>query len=284
MQEFSNLLNALPEVLKTWPLYRILEFSGDVTFDYGGTPVFSVPGEITTMCSVCDHDQQWRLEDTDEVHGDEVYILSGFIVLRYRCKNCGSAWRHFCLIIDINTSGGKIVKVGQYPPLDKEPDRLLASAMDKADLALYRKALTCRNSNFGIAAVAYLRRIVENSTNYLLDLIAGRLRIEEPDSRLLVELGEIKAGKRFSDKIDFAARMLPRSLGRSGQNPIATLHDLTSEGLHGKSDDECVEIFDRCQLAFEHVVRRLKEDKDEDERYEAALKKLNEKKTIKRKE
>lgn len=92
----------------------------------------------------------------------------------------------------------------------------------------------------------------------------------------------MKGEKRFSDKIDYAAELLPRTLRQGGQNPIAMLHDLASEGLHAKSDEECVEIFDRCRLAFEHVVKRLKEDRDEDESYSEALKRLTEK-TAKRK-
>lgn len=151
--------------------------------------------------------------------------------------------------------------------------------MKDGDLKLYRQALTCRHSNFGIAAVAYLRRIVENRTNYLVDVIAEQVAASEPDSPLLARVEEVKRDRRFSEKIEFAAAMLPASVRRGGQNPVAILHDLTSEGLHAKSDEECIDMFDRCQLAFEHVITSLKSDSDEDKQYAEALKKLTEKAT-----
>jgi hypothetical protein len=66
-----------------------------------------------------------------------------------------------------------------------------------------------------------------------------------------------------------------------GQNPISQLHGLTSEALHGLSDEESVDVFDHCQLAFEHVIKRLKQDQDEDQNYKDALKRLTEKPTRK---
>jgi len=81
----------------------------------------------------------------------------------------------------------------------------------------------------------------------------------------------------FSEKIDFAVELLPKSVRLGGQNPIIQLHALTSEALHGLSDEESVDVFDRCQLAFEHVIKRLKQDQDEDKSYREELKRLNEK-------
>ena len=40
-------------------------------------------------------------------------------------------------------------------------------------------------------------------------------------------------------------------------------------------------MFDRCQLAFEHVISRLKQDQDEDQGFKDAMKKLTEKATKK---
>jgi hypothetical protein len=88
---------------------------------------------------------------------------------------------------------------------------------------------------------------------------------------------QVKADRRFSEKIEFAANLLPKSVRLGGQNPISQLHSLTSEALHGLTDDESIDVFDRCQLAFEHVIKRLRQDEDEDQSYKEALKKLSEK-------
>ena len=205
----------------------------------------------------------------------------GFVKVVYVCRNCGKAKATYFLLPVLQDGGGLIMKIGQYPALELEPPPLVAAGMEKGDLAMYRHALTCRHSNFGIAAVAYLRRIVENRTNFLIDLIATRQREEDPTSPLLSQVEEIKSDKRFSEKIDFAAELLPKSVRLGGQNPISLLHNLTSEALHGLSDEESVDMFDRCQLAFEHVISRLKQDQDEDQGFKDAMKKLTEKATKK---
>ena len=68
---------------------------------------------------------------------------------------------------------------------------------------------------------------------------------------------------------------LPSDLTPKGhKNPIETLYDVISDGLHQRNEDECVEIFDRCKAAFEYVVRKLTDAKRDDERYLEALRKL----------
>jgi hypothetical protein len=273
----------LAEVIVGWPLYRTLKVTGDVlvTVDsYGqrAVPGIELPLEIDRYCETCKQIQRWQLKQPHD-QGGFPKTSSEITFIRFDCKNCesGSLLVFLRVRVDEETIV-HIVKVGQYPALELNPSPILASAMTRNDLALYRHALTCRNSNFGIGAVAYLRRIVENQINYLLDLIADAAKASDPDSPLLERLSEMKGEKRFSEKIDYAAEMLPKTIRRGGHNPIATLHDLTSEGLHNKSDEECVDIFDRCKLAFEYVIERLKEDHDKDALYQEAMKALARKK------
>ena len=105
----------------------------------------------------------------------------------------------------------------------------------------------------------------------MIDLIAKRLESEDPGSALLAHVGEVKDSYAFSRKIDFAADMLPKSLRPGGHNPINALHGLTSAGLHGESDEECTDIFDLCNAAFEHVFKRLQMDENEDNRFKEAI-------------
>ena len=280
---------ALAEVVVGWPLYRRFKFVGDVSVvtigsGRGKTPCVTLPEEAARYCERCKTVQRWRLVKPRTNFGyAQIPIIEEeedeeIRALRFDCKNCESVLMVF-LKIDINPGRvSEVVKVGQYPALELEPSPILASAMTKENLILYRHALTCRNSNFGIAAVAYLRRIVEDRLNYVLDLIATAPE-NEADPEGLKRLSEVKMDKRFSEKIDYAARILPTRLRLGGHNPIATLHDLASEALHAKSDEDCVEIFDSCKLAVEYVVKRLKEDHDEDAAYQNAMKVLAAKKT-----
>ena len=58
-------------------------------------------------------------------------------------------------------------------------------------------------------------------------------------------------------KLRIAAKVLSRHLNPQGTNPLDALHDLASDGIHDRSEDECLAIFDRCKAAFEYVFREL---------------------------
>jgi hypothetical protein len=262
-------------LLVHWPLYRRYEYKGDLRKDkpHSSPRVYTLqlPKAIKAHCNSCAHAQPWDVR----VPLDGQAKL-GLVDVGYACRACRLS-QHYWLLLTFDESGGSIIKVGQHPPLELEPPVLVAAGMNKSDLGLYRHALTCRNSNFGIAAVAYLRRIVENRTNFLIDLVAASVQEEDPTSPLLQRVEGVKRDRRFSEKIDFAADLLPKSIRVGGQNPVSLLHGLTSEALHGLSDEESVDVFDRCQLAFEHVIKRLKQGQDEDRSFLDAMMKMTEK-------
>lgn len=43
-----------------------------------------------------------------------------------------------------------------------------------------------------------------------------------------------------------------------GRNPIDLLHDIASGGIHRKSDNECIVIFDESRVVFEELFIELK--------------------------
>jgi hypothetical protein len=285
----------MSRVIMTSPLYRVHEFSTGIVEEASemtGTALYApMPRTIRMECTTrCLQFEPWDVNGTTK---GKVYLKNNALwgggntftekeVLSYHCRGCGSVKEYWLTFYwDRKESKGTVSKIGQLPSLELSPPHLIAAGMDPQDLKLYRQALTCRNSNFGIAAVAYLRRIVENRTNFLMDLCAARLRSEDPTSPLLEQLEAVKSDWRFSEKIDFAANLLPKSLLIAGQNPISQLHSLASEALHGLSDEESVDVFDACQAAFEHVIKRLKQDHDEDESYRAAMRKLEQRKAKK---
>ena len=137
------------------------------------------------------------------------------------------------------------------------PDTL-KKVLDKDDLAFYKNAIRMRNYNLGIAAVAYLRRVVENKINDVLDVLAEAAQEHSFATEELRRIKSAKASFRFDDKIDYAAKLLPPHLRPEGKpNPIDVLHDLTSNGLHSKSEEECIDIFDKVRKVFEYVFGNL---------------------------
>jgi hypothetical protein len=170
--------------------------------------------------------------------------------------------------------GGSLAKVGQYPPLTERVPTALRKQLKEEDLGFYEKAIRLRNHGLGIASLAYLRRVVENRTNDMLDVLAEIASGCGFAGEELARIEGAKTSKRFDDKISYAAKLMPQHLRPGGQNPIDKLHDLASDGLHSKSEDECIQIFDRCRHVFEYVFSELRLGLDERKKFLEGLKQL----------
>jgi hypothetical protein len=106
--------------------------------------------------------------------------------------------------------------------------------------------------------------------NDLLDLI--RQAAEETGANdELKRIEEVKKSWRFDDKITYASKILPKHLKPHGVNPLDALHDLASEGIHHRSENECLDIFDKCKAAFEYVFRELEVQVEDAKAYLQAI-------------
>ena len=63
------------------------------------------------------------------------------------------------------------------------------------DSDLYKKALINSNFSYGIGALAYFRRVVENKVNDLLDLIADAARNAQFELEQVARIEEIKSNR-----------------------------------------------------------------------------------------
>lgn len=95
--------------------------------------------------------------------------------------------------------------------------------------------------------------------NDMLDVLHEAAMAHNAPAEILARHEEIKNDRRFNAKVDYAGDLLPSSLRPAGQpNPIAILHELASEGLHSKTDEECIDIFDECRETFEYVFGKMR--------------------------
>jgi len=228
-------------MFETWPFYRKMVHVKE------GLQTW--PSHINIHCPVCGRHQNWDGE--------------GEAATRFRCRNCKKATVKYYLESGAGQKPGSIwmMKVGQYPPLHEHIPQELERRFDADDLEYYQKAIRSRNFSFGLGALSYLRRVVENRTDDLLDLIGQALIDAGADPKVLDQVAEVKRSRRFDEKIDFAAGILPANLKPGGQNPFAALHDLASAGIHRLTEDECLERFDLSRTAFEYVFRQLEIEK-----------------------
>jgi hypothetical protein len=271
--EDKTYLTALQKVLESWPLYR--------KFSFDGGKVFLVPPQIRQYCPTCKGERNWQEERVASGSGAGLTgtparstptSLIGYGQKTFTCRDCGNQkttyFYHYFWQKDADSF---LVKVGQYPPLETHPPAALAKNLDTDDAELYKKALISRNFNFGIGALAYLRRVVENKMNDLLNLIEDAAKQDGEVPEELKKIEDVKKSWRFDDKISYAARTLPARL-KAEINPIDFLHDLASDGLHNKTDDECIAIFSRCKNAFEYVFTQLRVEIDDAKAYIATVK------------
>lgn len=251
----DQLVAKLRDILENWPLYR--------EYQYTGSAYTLLPSEISRFCdnAKCQKEQLWKKGG----YGGHDKI--GWSTQEYGCRNRGENGIRFYY----HWSNGLFLKAGQFPPLQKEPPQRLAKKLSKVDLDLYRKALTSRNEAYGLGALAYLRRVVENRMNDLLDLLHEAAKQEESAEEELKKIEQVKASWIFDNKISYASKLLPKRLMPGGINPIDKLHDLASEGIHHRDEDECLEIFDRCKASFEYVFRELDVQIEDAKAYIASL-------------
>jgi hypothetical protein len=171
-----------------------------------------------------------------------------------------------------------VMKVGQYPApsvvLPKDLERNLGE--DAAQF--YRRALVCRNNGFGLAAATYIRRVVEDKTNELIELAAEAAESHQLDEATVAAIrkaADSTVYTRFEDKLQYAGTVFPEMLLVGSYNPLATLFSLVSKGIHGLSEEECITIADDTSAVFEYVFAKLRADMMERNKFVERMKILN---------
>jgi hypothetical protein len=258
----EQLQEKLAEILSKWPLYRTFVYTGkqchktQLSAYKNGQRFGLLPKQIRQFCDnkPCGYETLW------ENSAQTIYFGAEFINQNsYTCRNCGKNTVRYCYIWQERDSNNIFLKVGQYPELEERVPDTLKSALDAEDLKLYKNALRMRNFNLGVAAVAYMRRVIENKMNDMLEILHEAAIAHNAQAEVMAHHKEMMEEKRFSIKVDYAGTLLPASLRPSGKpNPMAVLHELASDGLHAKSDEECVDIFDACRRTFEFVFGKLR--------------------------
>lgn len=242
----SSVERAIGEHLASAPLYSQLAYS-----DVSNTKSF--PETIVLYCAKCDKDTNW-----ETLVWPNMDQRTGFSSKEYACRNCkaGKITYHFYWC---RQNDGRMLffKIGQWPALEERLPNELKKNLDRNSLNLYHRALTCRNQNLGLGSLVYLRRVIEDKINSILDLIADEAKQVGFEPEQVSKLTEVKEKGLFKDKIDLASAILPPSLRPGGHNPIDALHDLASGGIHRMTEVECVEVFDRVRFVFEYLFREI---------------------------
>lgn len=225
--------------LETYPLYKKFEFALGENSRAKDIPAVA----IHVYCAQCDSEHTFQLWHGygiwDHAHNYNVNerVRGSVVGAIYRCTSCLQFQRHFLLKVD--PEGKYVMKVGQEPAWDISIEKTLAKALG-ARVGYFKKGLINESQGYGIGAFSYYRRVVEEIIDELLSEIADLLADEE-QQEYRTALEEVKKTRVAQDKIKVVKDLLPPILRPANRNPLSILHGVLSEGLHGLSDEECID-------------------------------------------
>ncbi len=237
------------QFLETFPLFRKVNVGED--FQY-------LPSKISLPCVRCEKETTWALR-SDQPNSFWIYWTG-----TYSCVLCEKEYIRFYLWRDAQKR--EMMKVGQHPePSIAIPKPLEKSLKDSAQH--YRKGLICFNQGYGIGAVAYFRRVVEEHTNELIDVVAELARANGTAEKEVQQILAAKSERTYDKRLEVASQMIPASLRPGGVNPLGRLHGLLSEALHVQAEDKALKTAEEMRDIIDHVFRNLKDYVDAQRRY-----------------
>ena len=260
----------LAEFVNTWPLYSPFELKlAETTYQ---AP--DLPRAILRECPRCQATPTWERSPLySAARAEEVYVGEGHIVA-YRCTHCGHeelrVWYCRSVFPTRNLIASKnepIVavtwrKYGQWPAQSIEPSRELAKGLTTPLLDIFKKGLTSLNHGFGLGALAYFRRVVEDASKELIDLFADKAKAEE-DVEAEQAIRAAMQSYRMDERLKAASEALPATLRPGGANPLAVLYAHYSRSIHGLSDDECLEVARQLHFALEYIFKNWRTQMEE---------------------
>lgn len=88
------------------------------------------------------------------------------------------------------------------------------------------------------------------------------------------KIQESKKSRNFTESIAAVDHLFPSELKFNDQNALLALYGPLSEGLHGKSDEECLEAASHIRTLLDALGERLEQVIDQEEAILNALKGL----------
>jgi hypothetical protein len=255
--------------LETYPLYR--KFHSNRIKAYYLQDIPKLP--IKMHCHKCACTQTFNMENEYWEHHARGDWASGKVLrVVYLCAACYQC-RYFFLV---QFRDDYVMKVGQYPPWEITPDKNLTELLGEHQ-DYYKKGLVCESQGYGIGAYAYYRRIIEEIIDNLLNSIADLIPENEKE-QYKHALEQTKETIVAQEKIHIVKDLLPEILRPDGMNPLNLLHTTLSEGLHAKTDDECLEVAGSIREILIFLVNRIVETKESSKKFTTSMRKLLEKK------
>jgi hypothetical protein len=142
----------------------------------------------------------------------------------------------------------------------RPPEVAVAKELEEVlgdDARLLKRAKTRLAQGYGLGACAYLRRVLEDRVDELLVLVRELRASENAPAKDLEELDKIRRGKNADEKLRLVARFAPPAILVEGGNPLLTLHDFLSAGVHRLTEEEAAARAELVMFSLEFMVLEL---------------------------
>lgn len=229
------------------------------------------PSVISLYCSHCDKTQPFRDPASDpraksgrvtnmgalvqkHIDSEKLEPLRGISHFYFRCTGCQLS--EFRCWVEVSGVECWIQKVGQFPPWDISVSKELARALED-DTDTYKRAKICLSQGYGLAACAYLRRVLENRINHILELIYEYEKERGAPESKLSKIKSLLESKHVDEKLSHAYKYAPESVIVQGTNPLRVIYELLSRGIHNLSEDECTDSAMKLKTNLEYVLGEL---------------------------
>ncbi len=227
--------------------------------------------EIDAFCEKCE--QSRPFQDLGPKGGPVVPdrdLQTGTSHLEFTCVSCRKSRREYHVEQIVDGETIRLQKYGELPKKRLERNLVLQRFL-KDDLENYEKAVICLSHEYGVAAFAYFRRIVENNIDKLLDLVQEDAQSSSANTEANSELVELKKNPPMSKKIEIANRALPEHLNPDGLNPLGRLYQVLSEAVHNFSEEECLNKAKITSECLAYLVSELASRKKHRDQFKSMI-------------
>lgn len=266
MTKFTN--SDFKAFLETEPLYKTVTFEKSFL-----TQEDFMINEIDSYCDQCEVSrpfQDMRRRGGGAGNNFVQEPKEKLIYHEFKCVSCKSAKRGYFVNQIVTDTIVTFEKVGEMPRQKLERDKQLEKFFaDDSDN--YHKAVVCIANGYGVAAFAYMRRIIENNIEKLLELISEEIASNDSDQGLIKSLSELRNESPMSDKIKIANKALPSYLKPDGLNPLGRLYQQLSEGVHSLPDDECLKKASSLKACIKFLISELSSRKHHRENFKSLI-------------
>ncbi|MFC4818125.1 hypothetical protein [Flavobacterium sp. GCM10023249] len=164
-----------------------------------------------------------------------------------------------------------VEKIGVFPKPTFNVDQEIKKHFDRETNNWYFKACKCIQDNYGIGAFAYFRRIIEKE---LLTIVKEISDLDPTNLKIKKLCEEYNSTNQVFSIYENIFEFLPKSLQSLGINPIKTLYNQTSEGLHSLDDKECLSRAESIDVILRFVIKKINEEQSEILKVKEAIRNL----------